>query len=91
MSLSAFSAPSDEDERKHAGELLETVEVKTGKSGHPRKKIKRLAADKGYDSDAMRKYLKEEGVQSSDGKDYRAVFARDLFYVDLMNSGIDSY
>lgn len=63
MPLSAFSAPANEDERKHVEELLETVEVKTGKAGRPRKKIRRPAADKGYDSDAMRKLLKEKGIQ----------------------------
>ena len=63
MPLSAFSAPANEDERKHVGELLETVEVKTGKAGRPRKKVKRLAADKGYDSDALRNSLKDAGIQ----------------------------
>jgi len=63
MPLSAFSAPANEDERKYVGELLETVEVKTGKAGRPRKKVKRLAADKGYDSDALRNSLKDAGIQ----------------------------
>ena len=63
MPLSAFSAPANEDERKHVGELLEMVEVKTGKEGRPRRKVRRLAADKGYDSDALRSFLKERGIQ----------------------------
>ena len=63
MPLSAFSAPANEDEKKHVEELLETVGVSTGKAGRPRKKVKRLAADKGYDSDALRNFLKEKGVQ----------------------------
>jgi len=63
MPLSAFSAPANEDERKHVEELLEKVEVKTGKSGRLRKKVKRLAADKGYDSNDLRDFLKENGIQ----------------------------
>ena len=63
MPLSAFSAPADEDERRHVEELLEAVEVKTGKARRPRKKVRRLAADKGYDSDALRNSLKEKGIQ----------------------------
>lgn len=63
MPLSAFSAPADEDERKHVEELLEKVEVKTGKAGRPPKKVKRLAADKGYDSNPPRDFLKEKGIQ----------------------------
>ena len=63
MPLSAFSAPANEDERKHVEELLEKVEVKTGKPGRPPKKVKRLAADKGYDSNALRDSLKEKGIQ----------------------------
>lgn len=63
MPLSACSAPANEDERKQVGRLLETVEVKTGKPGRPPKKLRRIAADKGYDSDALRNFLKEKGVQ----------------------------
>ena len=68
MPLSAFSAPANEDERKHVEKLFETVEVKTGKAGHPRKKVKRLAAYKGYDSDAMRNLLKGDGISAADSK-----------------------
>ena len=60
MPLSAFSAPANEDERKHVEKLLDTVAVKAGQT---RKKVKRLAADKGYDSDALRNFLKEKGIQ----------------------------
>jgi transposase len=63
MPLSACSAPANEDERKHVGKLLEAVAVKTGKAGRPRKNVRRLAADKGYDSDALRSFLKKKGIQ----------------------------
>ena len=51
MPLSACSAPANEDERKHVGKLIETV---AGKAGRPRKNVKRLAADTGYDADVTR-------------------------------------
>jgi transposase len=63
MPLSACSAPANEDERKHVGKLIETVAVKTGKAGRPRKNVRRLAADKGYDADALRNFLKKKGIQ----------------------------
>ncbi len=43
MTLEACSAPANEDERKHVGKLIETVAVKTGKAGRPRKNLRRLA------------------------------------------------
>ncbi|HSN23335.1 MAG TPA: hypothetical protein VLS45_04070 [Methylomicrobium sp.] len=39
MPLSAYSATADEDERKHAGPLLEMVAVKTGKPGRTKDMI----------------------------------------------------
>ena len=63
MQLSACSAPADEDERKHAGPLLEMVAAKTGKPGRPPEKLRRIAADKGDDSDALRDFLKSGGIQ----------------------------
>ena len=38
------------------GIMLETVAVKT-------EKVKRLAADKGYDADVLRNFLKKKGIQ----------------------------
>ncbi len=63
MPLSACSALANEDERKHVGKLLEAIVVKTGKAGRPRKNVRRLAADKGYDSDALRSFFKKKGIQ----------------------------
>ena len=63
MQLAAYSATANEDERKQVGPLLEMVAVKTGKPGRPPKKLRRIAADKGYDSDALRDFLKSGGIQ----------------------------
>ena len=57
MPLSACSGPENGDERKQVGPLLEIVAVKTGNPGRPPKKWRRIAADKGYDSDGLRKFL----------------------------------
>ncbi len=54
---------ANEDERKQVGPLLEMVAVKTGKPGRPPKKLRRIAADKGYDSDALRDFLKSRDIQ----------------------------
>ncbi len=64
MPLAACSAPANEDERKHIDRLIETFSVKTGKAGRPRKNMRRLAADKGYDADALRNFLRKKGIQS---------------------------
>ncbi len=62
MPLPACSAPADEDERKHAGRLIETAAVKN---------VRRLAADKGYDADALRNFLKKKGIQPDPTKKER--------------------
>ena len=56
MTISACSSPANGDESKHVSNLLETVAVKTGK-------VRRLAADKGYDADALRNFLNKKGIQ----------------------------
>ncbi len=63
MPLAACSAPANEDERKQAGTLLEMIAVKTGKPGQQPKKLRSIAADKGYDSDPMRNFLKSKGIR----------------------------
>ena len=63
MPLSACSAPANKDERKQVGPLLEMIAVKTGKPGRPPQKPQRIAADKGYDSDPLRDFLKSKGIR----------------------------
>jgi transposase len=63
MPVSAVTSPANEDERKQVEPLLEMIEVKTGKRGRPPRKIKRLAADKGYDSEKLREFLRRKGIQ----------------------------
>jgi len=62
MPVSAVSTPANGDERKQVAHLIETVEVKTGKPGRPPKTIKRIAGDKGYDSQQLRDFLLSKGI-----------------------------
>ncbi len=57
MILAACSAPDNEDEKKYVGKFIKVVSVKTEKVGRPSKNVRRLAADKGYDADALKNFL----------------------------------
>ena len=63
MPLSACSTPANADERKQVQSLLDGIEITTGRPGRPAKKLRRLAADKGYDSEELRKQLRIQGIQ----------------------------
>ena len=43
--------------------LLDAVPLKTGTRGRPRKRPKVLAADKGYDSKALRQRVRQRGIR----------------------------
>jgi hypothetical protein len=43
--------------------LLDAVKVKTNKPGRPRKRLKVVAADKGYDSKEKRAALRKRGIR----------------------------
>jgi len=43
--------------------LLDAVTINTGKRGRPRKRLKVLAADKGYDSKALRQRVRQRGIR----------------------------
>ena len=38
--------------------------MQTGKPGRPTKRVKRIAADKGYDSQVLRESLRRKGIQA---------------------------
>ncbi len=63
MPLAAHSAPADEDERKHVVTPLEMIAARTGKPGRPPEKLRRTAADKGYDSGPLRAFLNSGGIR----------------------------
>ena len=68
MPLPAVSTPADADERKQVKPLLEGIEIKTGRAGKPAKKIRRLAGDKGYDSESLRKHIRDQGIPAANSE-----------------------
>ena len=63
MPLSNRTTPTNGSERDQVIPLLDSVKVKTNKRGRPRKRLKVLAADKGYDSKDKRAALPRRGIR----------------------------
>jgi IS5 family transposase len=63
MPLSTGTTPANGDERAQVIPLLDTLHVRTGKQGRPRKRLKVLAADKGYDAKDLRQRLRRRGIR----------------------------
>ena len=63
MPLSTRTTPANGDERAQVIPLLDTLHVRTGKQGRPRKRLKVLAADKGYDAKDLRRRLRTRGIR----------------------------
>jgi IS5 family transposase len=57
------TTPANGNEREQVLSLLDKVKLKTLKRGRPRKKLKVLAADKGYDSKEKRAALRKRGIR----------------------------
>ncbi|WP_235018823.1 transposase [Tolypothrix sp. NIES-4075] len=63
MPLSNSTTPANGNEREEVLPLLDKVKLKTLKRGRPRKRLKVLAADKGYDSKEQRTKLRKRGIR----------------------------
>jgi transposase len=63
MPLSTRTTPANDDERAQVLPLLDTLDVRTGKQGRPRKRLKVLAADKGYDAKDLHRRLRIRGIR----------------------------
>lgn len=63
MPLSFTTTCAKGSERGEVSKLVEKVNVKTGKPGRPPKKVKKVAMDKGYDSEPLRQAVREMGIQ----------------------------
>ena len=63
MPLANSTTPANGNEREQVLSLLDKVKLKTLKRGRPRKKLKVLAADKGYDSKEKRAALRKRGIR----------------------------
>jgi hypothetical protein len=63
MPLANRTTPANGSEREQVRPLLDDIKVKTNKPGRPRKRVKVLAADKGYDSKEIRAALRQRGIR----------------------------
>jgi hypothetical protein len=63
MPLSMRTTPAHGDERAQVIPRLEALHLRTGKRGSPRKRVKGLAADKGYDAKDLRHRLRQRGLR----------------------------
>ena len=57
------TTPANGSERQQVMPLLNGVKVKTNSPGRPRKRLKVLTADKGYDSKDLRAALRKRGIK----------------------------
>lgn len=56
--------PANGDERAQVVPLLDAVHLRTGKRGRPRKRLKVIVTDKGYDANALRRQLRTRGIRA---------------------------
>jgi Transposase DDE domain len=64
MPLSTRTTPANGDERAQVIPLLDTLHVRTGTRGRPRKRFKVLAADNGDDAKDLRHRLRRRGMRA---------------------------
>src|SRR5919197_1759815 len=64
MPLANRTTPAKGDERAQVLPLLDAVKVHTGQRGRPRKRLKVIATDKGYDAQALRQQLRKRGIRA---------------------------
>src|SRR6266566_3553761 len=64
MPLANRTTPANGDERAQVLPLLDAVEVRTRTRGRPRKRLKVIATDKGYDAKALRQQLRQRGIRA---------------------------
>lgn len=63
MPLANCTTPANGNEREQVIPLLDAVKLKTNRPGRPRKRVKVLAGDKGYDSKEIRTTLRKRGIR----------------------------
>lgn len=63
MPLANCTTAANGSEREQILPLLDSVKLKTLKRGRPKKRVKVLAADKGYDSKEKRAALRKRGIR----------------------------
>ncbi len=68
MPLSCCSTPANGDKRQQVLPLLDQIKVRAGGPGRPRKRIKVLAGDKGYDAKWRAGALRQRGIRGQIAK-----------------------
>ena len=63
MPLSNSTTAANGSEREQVMPLIDRTKVKNNQPGRPRKRVKVLAADKGYDSKDLRAALRKRGIR----------------------------
>ena len=63
MPLANRTTAANGSERDQIIPLLDSIKLKTLKRGRPKKRVKVLAADKGYDSQEKRAALRKRGIR----------------------------
>ena len=63
MPIANCTTAANGSEREQILPLLDSVKLKTLKPGRPKKRVKVLAADKGYDSKEKRSALRKRGIR----------------------------
>ncbi len=63
MPLACTTTPANGSEREQVMPLIDSIVVKNNQPGRPRKRVKVLAADKGYDSKQLRATLRQRGIR----------------------------
>src|SRR5215217_6515211 len=68
MPLANRTTPAKGDERAQVRPLLDAVKIRTGKRGRPRKRLRVIATEKGYDAKALRAKLRKRGIRAQSPK-----------------------
>lgn len=68
MPLSFCTTAANGDERQQVIPLLDQLKIKTAQQGRPRKRVKVLAGDKGYDAKWLRQVLRKRGIRGQIAK-----------------------
>ena len=63
MPLANCTTPANGSEREQVLPLVDSIVVKNNQPGRPRKRVRVLAADKGYDSKGLRAALRRRGIR----------------------------
>jgi len=64
MPLANRTTPATGDERAPVLPLRDAVQVRPGKRGRPRKRLKVIATDQGYEAKALRQQLRTRGIRA---------------------------